>query len=83
MDVVYARCCGLDIHLKSVVACAVLTQEDGTVQRRTRTFKTMTADLLALRDWLDQLGITHVAMESTGIYTRFIILPTRCAAGSM
>ena len=68
MQVVYARCCGLDIHKKTVVACVVITHPDGTVQRRVRTFATMTADLLALSDWLTSWGVTHVAMESTGVY---------------
>jgi transposase len=70
MDVVYARCCGLDVHLKTVVACVLLTQQDGRVVRKTHTFQTMIADLLALRDWLDEWGVTHVAMESTGVYWR-------------
>lgn len=47
MQVEYARCCGLDVHQKSVVACVLATAEDGTVQRQVRTFGTMTADLLA------------------------------------
>jgi len=70
MDVVNTRCCGLDVHLKTVVACVLLTQDDGTVVRKTHTFKTMTEELLALRDWLDRWGVTHVAMESTGVYWR-------------
>ena len=70
MEVVHARCCGLDVHKKTVVACALLTQEDGTVVRRRHTFGTMTAELLALRDWLDGLGIDQVALESTGVYWR-------------
>ncbi len=70
MDVVHARYCGLDIHTKTVVACVLITRDDGTVRRTTQTFKTMTADLLALRDWLDHLDVTHVAMESTGVYWR-------------
>lgn len=68
MQVVHARACGLDVHKKTVVACVLLTAEDGTVQRLVRTFSTMTADLLALADWLDQLEVTHVAMESTGVF---------------
>ncbi len=68
MRVVHARCCGLDVHKKSVVACVLITQEDGTVERKASTFGTMTAELLALRDWLDRLEVTHVAMESTGVY---------------
>lgn len=47
MQVEYARCCGLEVHHKSVVACVLVTTEDGTVQRQVRTFGTMTADLLA------------------------------------
>jgi transposase len=68
MQVGYPRCAGLDVHKRSVVACVLLTQADGTVQRHTATFGTMTADLLALADWLAQLGVTTVALESTGVY---------------
>ncbi len=63
MQVVYERCCGLDVHKKSVVAC-ILTPEG----RTTRSFGTMTADLLTLGDWLLENGVTVVAMESTGVY---------------
>ncbi len=70
MQVVHARCCGLDVHKKSVVACVLLTREDGTVQRQVRSFGTMTVDLLALADWLTAADVTHVAMESTGVYWR-------------
>src|SRR5437763_15092 len=68
MQVVYERCCGRDVHKKTVVACVLLTRPDGTVQRQVRTFATMTADLLALSDWLRGWGVTHVALESTGVY---------------
>ena len=68
MQVVHARCCGLDVHKKTVVACMLITAEDGTVRRQFRTFSTMTDELLTLADWLDQWGVTHVAMESTGVY---------------
>lgn len=64
MDVIHARCAGLDVHKQTVVACA-LTEEQG---QEVATFKTMTATLLTLADWLRQRGITHVAMESTGVY---------------
>jgi len=63
MQVVYARCCGLDVHKKTVVACAVTPE-----RRETRTFGTPTEDLLSLCDWLVSQEITHVAMESTGVY---------------
>ena len=68
MDVVYERCCGLDIHKKTVVACLVLPGPGGAPAKEVRTFGTMTADLLALADWLAGAGCTHVAMESTGVY---------------
>jgi transposase len=70
MQVVHSRCCGLDVHKKSVVACVLITAPDGTVQRTVRTFATMTADLLALDDWLRQLEVVTVGLESTGIYWR-------------
>src|SRR5437868_9300279 len=63
-------CCGLDVHKKSVVACVLISQPDGLIERQVRTFKTMTGDLLALADWLSCLGVTHVALESTGVYWR-------------
>ena len=63
MDSTIERCCGLDVHKKSVVACAV-TPEGQEV----RTFRTMTKDLLELSDWLKDHRVTHAAMESTGVY---------------
>lgn len=63
MEVIYQRCCGLDVHKKSITACIITP--DG---RETRTFSTMTKGLLELADWLAQNQITHVAMESTGVY---------------
>ena len=68
MQVIHARCCGLDVHNKTVVACVLVTAPDGAVQRRVQTFGTMTADLLALSDWLDGHGVTQIALESTGVY---------------
>jgi len=68
MNVVYERCCGLDVHKKMLVACLILLGADGQRHKELRTFRTMMADLLALRDWLTAAGCTHVAMESTGVY---------------
>ena len=70
MQVVHERCCGLDVHKKTVVACILITLANGEVQRHIRTFSTMTAGLLALSDWLESLAVTVIAMESTGIYWR-------------
>jgi len=63
MEVINERCCGLDVHKKIVVAC-VLTPEGS----ETRTFRTMTQGLLELADWLVEQQVTHVAMESTGVF---------------
>lgn len=70
MQVVHAQCCGLDVHKKSVVACVLYTAPDGQVTKAVRTFTTMTAELLALSDWLRHLGVEQVAIESTGVYWR-------------
>jgi transposase len=70
MQVLYPCCCGLDIHKKFVVACVLRTAPDGSVHKQTRTFSTMTGELLALGDWLRAEGCTHVAMESTSSYWR-------------
>jgi transposase len=66
MDVLYPNCAGIDVHKKTAVVCCRTTAPDGTVSKETRTFSTMTAELLALSDWLTSKGVTHVAMESTG-----------------
>jgi transposase len=68
MQVIHPRCAALDVHKKTVVTTSMLTQPDGTVQKRTRSFATMTTDLLALDDWLKQQGIDVIALESTGVY---------------
>lgn len=62
MEVTNPRCCGLDVHKRSVVAC-VITPE----RKETRTFSTMTANLLKLKEWLTECMVTTVAMESTGV----------------
>jgi transposase len=67
MDAMYERCCGLDIHKKTVVACLIVPGPGGPV-KEVRTFGTMTDDLLALADWLAAAGCTIVGMESTGVY---------------
>ena len=65
MEIMYARCCGLDGPAKTVVACLCV---DG--EKQIRTFSTMTAALLELADWLLAAGCTHIAIESTGVYWR-------------
>ena len=68
MAVVYARCAGLDVHKKRVVACAIVPGADGRAERTVRRFGTMTEDLVALAAWLAERAVAHVAMESTGVY---------------
>src|SRR5438874_8058928 len=68
MDPIHERCGGLDVHLKSVVACRLTQGREGQGEEAVRTFGTMTADLEELAAWLAEGGCTHVAMESTGVY---------------
>lgn len=68
MEVVHERCCGLDIHKKLIVACAIVPGKERLPQRQVRTFGTMSDDLERLSDWLTAQGVSHVAMESTGSF---------------
>jgi transposase len=64
----YERCCGLDIHRDSIVACLLTPGVPGRRTHEIRTFGTVTDEILALGDWLAEAGCTHVLMESTGVY---------------
>jgi transposase len=68
MEVVNERCCGVDVHKQTIVACVIVPGTDRQPRKETRTFGTMTPDLLEFADWLHACGVTHVAMESTGVY---------------
>jgi transposase len=68
METLYPCCAGVDVHQKNVVVCVRRVSEGGRVTKEVRTFSTMTRSLLALADWLAEQGVTHVAMESTGVY---------------
>lgn len=63
MQVVYERCCGMDVHKKTISACAITPEG-----KETRTYGTFTRELMEAMDWLRSLKVTHVAMESTGSY---------------
>jgi len=67
MEVLHARCAGLDVHKDMIVAC-VRHMADGKVEREVRSFKTTTKELLALSEWLSAEGCMHVVMEATGVY---------------
>ena len=68
MEPIYSSCCGLDVHKRSVQACVRRMGADGRIHQEVRGFGTMTRDILALADWLTKEEVTHVAMESTGVY---------------
>lgn len=68
MDVLYQCCAGLDVHKKSITACVLRIEERGKKRKEKRRFGTFTRELLEMADWLGQCGVTHVAMESTGVY---------------
>jgi transposase len=68
MERVIERCCGLDVHKKTVAACVRVPGPNGARAQHVQTFGTTAGELLALRDWLEAHGVTHVAMESTGVY---------------
>jgi hypothetical protein len=63
---------------KLVVVCICISGETAKPRKETRTFSTMTADLLALSAWLTECGVTHIAMESTGEFTPPLMLPKKC-----
>ena len=68
MEPIVERCCGLDVHQANVVACLLVGKPHQKPRKEVRTFRTITRELHALRDWLLAEGCTHVAMESTGVY---------------
>jgi transposase len=81
MELLYPQCAAIDVHKRTAVAAVGWVDERGRRQREVRTFATMTGDLERLRDWLAARGVTHVAMESTGVYWKpiFHVLEERFA----
>ena len=67
MKTLHKTCAGLDVHKAEVVACLRLISKR-KVEREVRRFPTTTQGLLALAEWLESAGCTHVAMEATGVY---------------
>jgi len=68
MEPIVERCCGLDVHQASVVACLLVGAPNKRARKEVRTFGTKTRELIALRDWLKEMQCSHVGMEATGIY---------------
>jgi transposase len=68
MEVLYPCCCGLDVHKKTITACVLWAEAKGKTRKHKRQFGTFTRQLLELATWLRECGVTHVAMEATGVY---------------
>jgi transposase len=68
MEVFIERCAGLDVHSETIVACVITGNQEEEVLKETETFPTLTKDLFRLLKWLEDHGVTHIAMESTGVY---------------
>jgi transposase len=67
MDTIFECCAGLDVHQKTVWACVRRLERNGRFVKESQCFGTMTRDLLELAKWLKERGVTHAAMESTGV----------------
>ena len=68
MQFTHTHCAGIDVHKKTVVVCCLSEDAHGTLKRETRTYGTMTSELLKMSEWVASKDITHIAMESTGEY---------------
>ena len=68
MEAIVESCCGLDVHQATVVACLLVGKPGKKPRKDVRTFGTVTAELIRLREWLEAEGCTQVGMESTGVY---------------
>lgn len=70
MEVVFERSCGMDVHKETLTACIIISKNGKVIKKEIRIYTTMTEDIEKLREWLKEERVTHVAMESTGIYWR-------------
>lgn len=70
MEAIFERSCALDVHKETITVCIMIGDGERITKKEIRTYTTMTEDIERLRDWLKAEGVTHVAMESTGIYWR-------------
>lgn len=68
MEVLLTNVAGMDVHQKEIVVCVLSGTEDGSLQKEINTFSTLTKSLYELLEWLEERQVTHIAMESTGIY---------------
>ena len=72
MQVVQERCAGLEVHKKNVHGCILVLENSGKKKQEVGSFGTLTAELLELAEWLREYGVTHVAMEATGVFWRLV-----------
>ena len=79
MDIIYTRCAAIDVHKRTAVVTIGLVDDRGRRSKQTRTYSTMLADLERLADWLVEQGVSHVALESTGVFWKpiFNVLEAR------
>jgi hypothetical protein len=84
LAVLHTSCCGIDVHQKSISACVLAADHTGKLVSEVRQFGTATRELLALSDWLAQFRVTHVGMESTGVYWKpiFNLLGRLCTSSA-
>ncbi len=68
VETLHKRCAGLDVHSETIVACVLLGDSEAELERVIETFPTLTKDLFRLLKWLEEKEVTHIAMESTGVY---------------
>lgn len=73
MEVWLERCAGMDVHQETIVVCVMTSDSTGEIHSEVRTFGTMTKHLFELLKFLEAQGVTHVAMESTGIYWKLLV----------
>jgi len=80
MEILYSHCAGLDVHKASVAACVLTPGEGAEPRKEIREFGTTTGELRELAAWLKQCGVSHAAMEATGVYWKpvFNVLESAC-----
>ena len=82
MDTLFPKVAGLDVHHKTIQCAVRRQQQSGKLLKETRCFGTMTRDLRALADYLVAMGVTHVALESTGVLWKPVCCGNRCGMSS-
>src|SRR5678809_1534723 len=80
MEILYECCAGIDVHKETVSVCVMRSGAAGTPEKEVQQFGTTTGELRQLSDWLREEGVTHAAMESTGVYWKpvFNVLESNC-----